>query len=173
MERMLEAVTDADGSRRTVPHYVHISTAYTAGRRRGAIPEAPHEHTVDYQAETEAGLRMRDQIEAESRTPERLAALRKQAEREHRQAGYLTTAADTERRRLEWVRGRAGQGRHRARPLARLDRRLYLHQGARRAGRRRRRRGDHGLDRPAGHRRVVVEASLSRAGSRASRWPSR
>ena len=45
------------------------------------FPEAPHEHTVDYQVETEAGLRMREQIEAESRTPERLAALRKQAER--------------------------------------------------------------------------------------------
>ena len=97
------AVTADDGTRAKVPHYVHISTAYTAGRRRGAIPEGPHEHSVDYRVETEAGLRMRDMLEAESRTPERLASLRKLAEREHRQAGYLTTAADTERRRLEWV----------------------------------------------------------------------
>ena len=44
MDRMLEAVTGEDGTRTKVPHYVHISTAYTAGRRRGAIPEAPHEH---------------------------------------------------------------------------------------------------------------------------------
>jgi fatty acyl-CoA reductase len=104
MERMLEAVTDADGRRTKIPHYVHISTAYTAGRRRGAIPEAPHEHDVDYDAEAAAGLAMRGQIETQSRMPEQLVALRKQAERVHRQAGYLTTAADTERRRLEWVR---------------------------------------------------------------------
>src|SRR6185503_2577118 len=80
-----------------------ISTAYTAGRRRGAIPEAPHVHSIDYEAETKAGLAMRDLIEAESRTSQQLTALRKEAEREHRQAGFLTTAADTERRRLEWV----------------------------------------------------------------------
>ena len=122
LERMLEAVTGEDGTRSKVPHYVHISTAYTAGRRRGAIPEAPHEHTVDYRVETEAGLRMRDQLEAESRTPERLAALRKLAEREHRQAGYLTTAADTERRRLEWVEAELVKaGTERARSLGWTD----------------------------------------------------
>ena len=32
-------------------HYVHVSTAYVAGRRRGAIPEAPVDHTVDVDAE--------------------------------------------------------------------------------------------------------------------------
>ena len=122
MERMLAAVTNPDGSRRSVPHYVHISTAYTAGRRRGAIPEAAHEHTVDYQEETAAGLRMRDQIEAESRTPERLAALRKQAERRHRRAGFMTTAADTERRRLEWVEAELVRaGTERARSLGWTD----------------------------------------------------
>ena len=103
MEAMLAAVTDPDGRRRRIPHYVHISTAYTAGRRRGAIPEAPHEHEIDYEAETRAGLAMRAQVEAQSRMPERLIALRQAAERRYRQAGYLTTAADTERRRLEWV----------------------------------------------------------------------
>ena len=35
LDRVLQAVTDADGARTKVPHYVHISTAYTAGRRRG------------------------------------------------------------------------------------------------------------------------------------------
>jgi alcohol-forming fatty acyl-CoA reductase len=44
---------------------------------------------------------MRDLIEAESRTSVQLAKLRKEAEHEHRQAGFLTTAADTERRRIE------------------------------------------------------------------------
>jgi alcohol-forming fatty acyl-CoA reductase len=103
MNRMLEAIADERGDRRKVPHYVHIATAYTAGRRRGTIPEAPHVHDIDYDAEAAAGIAMRDLIEAESRTSAQLARLRKEAEREHRQAGFLTTAADTERRRTEWV----------------------------------------------------------------------
>ena len=42
MDRMLEAVARRGRAAPVkVPHYVHISTAYTAGRRRGAIPEAP------------------------------------------------------------------------------------------------------------------------------------
>ena len=56
MERMLEAVRGADGEPTRVPHYVHISTAYTAGRRRGAIPEAPQDHSIDHEAEPAAGL---------------------------------------------------------------------------------------------------------------------
>ncbi len=122
MDRMLEAVTDDSGQRTKVPHYVHISTAYTAGRRRGAIPEAPHEHEVDYELETTAGLGMRDLIEAESRTSERLASLRKLAEREHGRSGYLSTAADTERRRLEWVQSELVlAGTERARSLGWTD----------------------------------------------------
>ena len=118
MERMLEAVTGEDGVPTKVPHYVHISTAYTAGRRRGVIPEAPHEHTIDYHSETAAGLAMRQLVEAESRTSEQLTARRKEAEREHRQAGYLTTAADTERRRKEWVHAKLVEaGTERARSL--------------------------------------------------------
>ena len=101
---------------------MHISTAYTAGRRRGAIPEAPHEHSIDYQAETTAGLAMRELIEAESRTSERLTILRKQAERHHRAAGFLTTAADTERRRQEWVQAELVKaGTERARSLGWTD----------------------------------------------------
>ncbi len=122
MDRMIDAVREPDGSLRTIPHYVHISTAYTAGRRRGAIPEAAHVHTIDYDAETEAGLRMRELVEAESRTSTRLAALRKQAEREHRRAGHLTTAADTERRRLAWVQAELVKaGTERARSLGWTD----------------------------------------------------
>ena len=122
MERMLEAVTDADGQRTKVPHYVHISTAYTAGRKRGAIPEAAHVHGIDHVAETRAGLAMREQVEAASRMPERLTELRQQAERQHRQAGYLTTAADTERRRQEWVTAElVAAGTERARSLGWTD----------------------------------------------------
>jgi alcohol-forming fatty acyl-CoA reductase len=122
MERMLEAVTDEHGQLRKVPHYVHISTAYTAGRRRGAIPEAPHIHDIDYDAEAAAGIAMRDLIEAESRTSAQLAKLRNEAEREHRQAGFLTTAADTERRRTEWVEAELVKaGTERARSLGWTD----------------------------------------------------
>ena len=122
LEQMLAAVRGAEGTPTRVPHYVHISTAYTAGRRRGAIPEGPHEHSADYRTETRAGLRMREQVEAESRTPERLAALRKLSEREHRRAGYLATAADTERRRLEWVEAELVKaGAERARSLGWTD----------------------------------------------------
>ena len=122
MDRMLDAVTDENGQRRKVPHYVHISTAYTAGRRRGAIPESPHVHNIDYDAEAAAGIAMRDLIEEESRTSVQLAKLRKDAEREHRQAGFLTTAADTERRRMEWVETELVKaGTERARSLGWTD----------------------------------------------------
>jgi fatty acyl-CoA reductase len=122
MQRMLEAVTDEHGALTKIPHYVHVSTAYTAGRRRGAIPEAPHVHSIDYTAETTAGLAMHDLIEAESRTAEQLTRLRKRAEREHRAAGYLTTAVDTERRRKEWVQAKLVEaGAERARSLGWTD----------------------------------------------------
>ncbi|MBA8795157.1 HAD superfamily hydrolase (TIGR01490 family) [Friedmanniella endophytica] len=122
MDRMLEACTGEDGELVRIPHYVQISTAYTAGRRRGAIGEAPHAHDIDYRAETAAGLAMRDLIEAESRTSAQLTRLRKEAERDHRAAGYLTTAADTERRRKEWVQAKLVEaGTERARSLGWTD----------------------------------------------------
>jgi nucleoside-diphosphate-sugar epimerase len=33
-------------------HYVHVSTAYVAGRRRGNIPEGPVDHDVDLEADS-------------------------------------------------------------------------------------------------------------------------
>ena len=122
IDRLVEACSDGAGNLIKVPHYVHISTAYTAGRRRGAIPEAPHLHSIDYEAETRAGLGMRELIEAESRTSAQLTKLRKEAEREHRQAGFMTTAADTERRRIEWVQAELVKaGTERARSLGWTD----------------------------------------------------
>ncbi len=122
LDKLLASVTAPDGSLTRIPHYLHVSTAFTAGRRRGAIPEAAHPHTVDYMAETKAALAMKDLIEAESRTAAVLTKLRKQAERLHRQAGYLTTAADTERRRQEWVTDQlVAAGTERARSLGWTD----------------------------------------------------
>lgn len=121
IERTVEACS-TDGELTRIPHYVHVSTAYTAGRRRGAIPEAAHDHDVDYRAETQQALAMSETIEKQSRTPEQLAALRRAAEREHRKAGYLTTSRDTERRRLEWVNEQLVEaGTERARSLGWTD----------------------------------------------------
>ncbi|HIT74517.1 MAG TPA: HAD-IB family hydrolase [Candidatus Avipropionibacterium avicola] len=118
MERMLEA---SQRSGKT-PHYVHISTAYTAGRRRGAIPETAHVHDIDHRVETARGLELRAVVETQSRTSERLTALREEAEVEHRQAGLLTTAADTERRRKAWVEEELVKaGTERARSLGWTD----------------------------------------------------
>ncbi|MDO4716782.1 MAG: HAD-IB family hydrolase [Propionibacteriaceae bacterium] len=122
LERFLESVSDSDGRLTRIPHYVHISTAYTAGRRRGPIPEAPHVHEVDYIAETERALAMKEYIENASRTSERLTALRLEAERLHRPAGFLTTSEDTERRRREWVKQQLiSAGTERARSLGWTD----------------------------------------------------
>ena len=122
LKRFRESCSDENGVLVRVPHYVHISTAYTAGRRRGPIPEAAHPHEVDYEAETRAALAMTDLVEARSRTSEQLTALRKEAEKLHRRAGYLTTSEDTERRRLEWVkRELVAAGTERARSLGWTD----------------------------------------------------
>src|SRR4029453_8295762 len=60
--------------------------------------------------------------EEESRPSAQLANLRKEAEREHRQAGFLTTAAATERRRIEWVQTELIKaGTERARSLGWTD----------------------------------------------------
>lgn len=122
LERFIASATSADGELERIPHYVHISTAYTAGRRRGAIPEAPHVHDVDYAAETERALAMKEYIENASRTSEQLTSLRRQAERLHRPAGFMTTSEDTERRRREWVKQQlVSAGTERARSLGWTD----------------------------------------------------
>lgn len=119
MTKLLEAVPPTSGR---VPHYVHISTAYTAGRRRGPIPEAPHVHEADYRVETEWALKLAERIEIDSRTPERLAGFREEAERDTRRAGHLTTADETERLRREWVdHALVTAGTERARSLGWTD----------------------------------------------------
>lgn len=122
LERFLDSCRGDDGELTRIPHYVHISTAYTAGRRRGAIPEASHPHSVAYRAEAQHAREMKEHIERQSRTAAQLSVLRRAAERLHRQAGYLTTAADTERRRAEWVKQElVAAGTERARSLGWTD----------------------------------------------------
>jgi HAD superfamily hydrolase (TIGR01490 family) len=119
---LLERVLESRAVTERPVHYIHISTAYTAGRRRGAIPEGPVEHNVDWRAETKAGMAMKDRIEEASRGAAMLAKFRKQSEKLHRRAGHLTAAADTERRRTEWVAKRLVEtGTERARSLGWTD----------------------------------------------------
>jgi len=103
-------------------HYVHISTAYVAGRRRGLVAEASVEHAVDLEAELAWGLAQRDEIENRSRTAAHLARLRDAAEKEHGRAGQITAASATEERRREWVRAELVRaGTERARSLGWTD----------------------------------------------------
>lgn len=105
----------ASGSR---AHIVHVSTAYVAGMRKGVVPEAPLDHTVDWRAELDAALAARTEVERSSRKPEVLDRLIAQAAREHRRAGPQTVAADAERRRQEEVTKRLVEyGRARAHSL--------------------------------------------------------
>ena len=105
-----------------LPHYVHISTCYVAGRRRGAIPETSVEHSVDWQVEADSASRVHQRLEDSSRLPAVLAPLAKAAEKVHGRAGPLTAAADTERRRREWVDDQLiHAGRDRARSLGWTD----------------------------------------------------
>ncbi|EON23014.1 MULTISPECIES: HAD-IB family hydrolase [Nocardioides] len=103
-------------------HYVHVSTAYVAGRRRGAIPEGPVEHTVDVDAETEWGMAQRRVVEHASRSADVLTKLRSKAERQHGRAGLLTAAAAAEADRRAWVdRELVRVGTERARSLGWTD----------------------------------------------------
>jgi alcohol-forming fatty acyl-CoA reductase len=103
-------------------HYVHVSTAYVAGRRRGSIPEGPVDHDVDLEAELAWGLGQAQVVEHRSRGSELLAGFRKEAERSHGRAGLLTAAAAVEERRREWVKEELIRlGTERARSLGWTD----------------------------------------------------
>lgn len=118
---LLARVREIRGADRDV-HYVHISTAYVAGRRRGAIPEGPVPHDVDVEAELAWGLGQRDVVEHRSRTTEVLTPHRRRAERQHSRAGLLTAAAATEEARRQWVKDELVQiGTERARSLGWTD----------------------------------------------------
>src|SRR2546425_6316126 len=112
--RLYQAVLSA-GNR---PHLVHVSTAYVAGSTKGVIREAPLEHDVDWEAETEAAMAARRAVEDASRKPEMLDGFMARAAKEHRRAGPIAVARAAEERRGEWVTNRLIQyGRARAQSL--------------------------------------------------------
>lgn len=119
---LLTRVLEASLARGRAIHYVHVSTAYVGGRRRGAVPERSVEHDVDWRVERDAGRRMADRIEDDSREPDVLTRLSREAEREHGRAGPITVAQDGERRRREWVKAQQqAAGGERARSLGWTD----------------------------------------------------
>src|SRR6185437_15333026 len=112
----------ASGAPLPRPHYVHVSTAYVAGRRQGHVTEGRLDHDVDWRAEAAAATRVRDRVEDASRDAAQLAEFLRDAEREHLTSGPLTVAADAERRRREWVgKQLVDAGRERARTLGWTD----------------------------------------------------
>jgi alcohol-forming fatty acyl-CoA reductase len=115
---LLEAVR-ATGA---APHYLHVSTAYVAGRREGHVGEGRLDHTADWRSESAAAERLRAMVEDTSRAPERLEEFLRDAEREHGRSGNIAVAHDADRRRREWVVGQlVDAGRERARTLGWTD----------------------------------------------------
>lgn len=103
-------------------HYVHISTAYVAGRRRGSIPEGPVPHDVDLESELAWGLAQRQAVEHRSRSGGVLVDERRKAEKAHGRAGLLTAAGATEEGRRAWVKDELVRlGTERARSLGWTD----------------------------------------------------
>jgi len=103
-------------------HYVHVSTAYVSGRRRGPIPEGRLDHPVDVDAELAWGSAQRADVEARSRSVEVLGRLRRRAERDHGRAGLVTAANAAEEERRTWVKDELVRlGTERARSLGWTD----------------------------------------------------
>jgi len=101
--RMVEALK-ATGSR---PHLVHISTAYVGGMLRGLVrEEAPHDPGLNWRHEAAVLSSLRGPVEEESRQPEILKKLAREARSRMGPAGTPAVARTTERLRDRWVKDR-------------------------------------------------------------------
>ena len=89
-------------------HLVAVSTAYVASTHQGEAKEellSENRFTLDvpWQDEVRSARRLRDDLQAESRKPEKLRAFTKQARAEIGAAGDHLIAAKAEKLREEWV----------------------------------------------------------------------
>ncbi|CAB4693751.1 unannotated protein [freshwater metagenome] len=89
-------------------HLVAVSTCYVAGNRRGRAPEelvseGPFDLGISWKAEVAASRRLRSDVEAQSREPERLLKFRSDARRELGAAGGPALGGKTEQLRIRWV----------------------------------------------------------------------
>jgi HAD superfamily hydrolase (TIGR01490 family) len=101
--RMVEALKAA-GSR---PHLVHVSTAYVGGMLRGLVrEEAPHDPGLNWRHEAQVLANLRGPVEEESRRPEILKRLGREARSRMGPAGTPAVARATERLRDRWVKDR-------------------------------------------------------------------
>lgn len=113
------------------PHLVCVSTCYVAGNKRGSAPEVPVDDSafvsgIDWRAEVTAARRSKGDTEAESRSPERLAAFAVDARNELGAAGGPLLAEKTESLRKDWVHERMVEiGRARAASLGWPDAYAY------------------------------------------------
>ena len=101
--RMVNTVREA-GKR---PHLVHISTAYVGGLIRGLVrEEMPLDPGLNWRHEAEVLTSLRGAVEEESRRPEILHKLRREARSRVGPAGTPAMARATERAREKWVKDR-------------------------------------------------------------------
>lgn len=113
------------------PHLIAVSTAYVAGSRRGAAPEAtlpntPFATDIPWRPEVEAARRSRADIEAESRQIDKLKSFTKEARSELGAAGTPLLASRAERARQDWVKDRlVHMGKARAQSLGWPDAYAY------------------------------------------------
>jgi HAD superfamily hydrolase (TIGR01490 family) len=117
--RMVEALK-ASGAR---PHLVHISTAYVGGMLRGLVREEPPlDPGLNWRHEAEVLTHLRGPVEEESRSPEILNRLSRQARSRMGPAGTPAVARATERLRDRWVKDRlVERGRIHARAMGFSD----------------------------------------------------
>ena len=90
------------------PHMVGVSTCYVAGNRRGNAPEelvseGPFDLGLNWRKEVASARRLRSDLDAASRDPERLRQFRKDARKELGAAGAPALAGKTEQLRERWV----------------------------------------------------------------------
>ncbi len=99
--RMVEALKSG-GSR---PHLVHVSTAYVGGMLRGLVrEEAPLDPGLNWRHEATVLTSLRSAVEEESRRPEILKKLSREAMSRMGPAGTPARARATERFRDRWVK---------------------------------------------------------------------
>src|SRR6267143_3114252 len=117
--RLVEALR-ASGAR---PHLVHISTAFVGGMLRGVVREdAPLDPGLNWRHEAEVLTNLRGPVEEESRRPEILKRLRREARSKMGPAGTPAVARATERLRDRWVKDRlVERGRTHARAMGFSD----------------------------------------------------
>ncbi|TMG28812.1 MAG: NAD-dependent epimerase/dehydratase family protein, partial [Chloroflexi bacterium] len=89
------------------PHLVHISTAYVGGLIRGLVrEEMPLDPGLNWRHEAAVLAGLRNPVEEESRRPEVLRKLRREARSKVGPAGTPAMARATERLREKWVKDR-------------------------------------------------------------------